>query len=345
MEKKILLIPGDGIGPEVTEQARKVLEAVTWNTEQTLTFDYGSVGKSGIEKFGDPIPAQTVEAALESDAIIIGTIGIPNPGSEYLADVPDKYLVEFWNKLHLHTRSISIDIPPKFGTIPEKTDFQERQVTIFQNLPDWPLTKQQNTLDNALDAAKVEHGRLIYTFNPESKAMYSYWDRQVSEGLKIYEFVDARKFIVATACGEVFTCPEKYTAILSDYETGNRLCNKLVGFFENEGFVPTCAQGELFQVFGPLQNSHPELEGKNLANPIGSILAAAGVLSALDMDDEADLVYKAVAWVIENGYVFKDLKHNIRYGTTEVGGAIVGRVLQLIYDDNSTVGSGEASTK
>ncbi len=345
MEKKILLIPGDGIGPEITEQAMKVLEAVTWKTEHSFTFEYGFIGKSAKEKFNDPIPAQTIEAALESDAILIGTIGVPEPGSEHLADAPDKYLIELWRKLELHTRSIMIALAPNFGEVSENSESHEREVTIFQSLPDWPLSKQQNTVDIAFDAAKVESGKLIYAFNPVNKAMYSYWDNQVKEGLKIYEFVDPRKFSFVTACGEVLRSPENYHAILADYETGNKVCNKLVEFFENKGNVATFAQGEMFQVFGPLQNSHPKLAGKNLGNPIGSILSAAAVLGALEMDDEMEIVYKAVLWAIENGYVTKDLKPDSTYGTTDVGGLILGRVLQLIYDDPASVTSGETSLK
>jgi len=269
----IAVLPGDGIGPEIVEQALNVTKAICAKFGHTLTYEYGIVGACAIDSVGEPYPKATHELCMKSDAVLFGAIGDPKYDNNPAAKVrPEQGLLKMRKDLGLYANI--------------------RPVSTFPSLiHKSPL--RADLVDGADFMCIRELTGGMYFGRPQGRS---------EDGNTAYD-----------------TCVYTREDILTDE------ASVITGSL---GMLPSASVGIHTSVFEPIHGSYPQAAGKNIANPLATILSAALMFEyAFGMVAEGALIREAVAASMSAGIVTEDIADNgTPYKTTEVGEWIVNYI-------------------
>ncbi|MCC6289911.1 MAG: 3-isopropylmalate dehydrogenase [Chitinophagaceae bacterium] len=347
MKKNIAVIFGDGIGPEVTQQSINVLNAIAKNFSHEFNYTYNLMGAIAIDKTGNPLPDETIEACLNSDAVLFGAIGDPKYDNDPAATVrPEQGLLKLRKRLQLYanirpvTTYTSLQhLSPLKAKNSEGTDFviyreltggiyfgkKELSADKTQALDECVYTEQEieRIAHLAFQHAVQRRKKLTLVDKANVLETSRLWRKVVQELAQQYHDVAVDYMFVDNAAMQIIINPKQFDVILTENMFGDIISDEASVIAGSLGLLPSASVGDGSALFEPIHGSYPQAAGKDIANPLGSILSAAMMLDYFKLNTEADLVREAVDWTLKHNFVTKDIDPVNFYLTTTIGELIV----------------------
>lgn len=345
MKLNLTVLPGDGIGPEIIAQALAVTEAVCETREHTLTVERALVGAAAIEETGDPYPAETHALCMDSDAVLFGAIGSPRYDNDPSAPVrPEQGLLAMRQKLGLYANIRPVTtFPSLIDRSPLRADLIAgadliciRELTggIYFGRPQGRSEDGTVAYDTCIyTVAEIERiVRLAYGYALRRRKKLTVVDkanvlstsrlwRQVARRIeKEYPEVETEYMFVDNAAMQIIQNPKRFDVIVTENMFGDILTDEASVITGSLGLLPSASMGTHTAVFEPIHGSYPQAAGKNIANPLATILSAALMFEYLDLQEEGRLIRAAVAASINANIVTEDIAEAGKaYKTSEVG--------------------------
>jgi 3-isopropylmalate dehydrogenase len=352
MNFKIAVLPGDGIGPEIIEQALKVVEAVGKKFNHSFSFTKGLVGAIAIDKTGTPLPQETLDLCKSSDAVLFGAIGDPKYDNNPAAKVrPEQGLLAMRKELGLYAnvRPVStfpalLDKSPLKKEIVKGVDIiMIRELTggIYFGKPQGRSEDGKTAYDSCV-YSKFEIERVVklaceYAMKRSRKvtvvdkanvlATSRLWRETALETGKEFRDVQMDFMFVDNAAMQLIQNPGRFDVIVTENMFGDILSDEASVITGSLGLLPSASIGLSTSLFEPIHGSYPQAAGKNIANPLGTILSAAMMFDyAFNLKKEAEDIRKAVEESIDNDFVTEDLNRNNPKSTSQVGDWIADKI-------------------
>ncbi|HTE07756.1 MAG TPA: 3-isopropylmalate dehydrogenase [Flavitalea sp.] len=346
MQKNITVILGDGIGPEVTLQSIKILDAIAQQFGHRFIYSYCLMGADAIDKTGNPLPDETVEVCLQSDAILFGAIGHPKYDNDPNAKVrPEQGLLKLRKSLGLFANIRPVSTYPALHHLSPLKNKQLEGVDfiIFRELTGGIYFGKKETNAEQTYATdecsysreeieRVAHLAFGYAMKRSKKLTLvdkanvletsRLWRRTVQELCAQYPEVKVDYMFVDNAAMQIILNPKQFDVVLTENMFGDIISDEASVISGSLGLLPSASVGTTAALFEPIHGSYPQAAGKDIANPLGSILSAAMLLDHFGLAKEATLVRTAVDWTLENGFVSKDIDATNSYSTTTIGDLI-----------------------
>src|SRR5690242_1003758 len=331
MKKNITVILGDGIGPEVTQQSIKVLNAIAEQYGHQFTYAYQLMGADAIDKTGNPLPDETVESCLKTDAVLFGAIGHPKYDNDPTAKVrPEQGLLKLRKSLGLYANIRPVATFPSLHHLSplkpkqlEGVDFVvyreltggiyfgkkelNAEGTEASDLCIYNKTEIERIAHLAFRAAQQRKKKLTLVDKANVLETSRLWRKVVQEVAGSYSDVTVDYMFVDNASMQIIVNPKQFDVILTENMFGDIISDEASVISGSLGMLPSASVGERTALFEPIHGSYPQAAGKDIANPTGSILSAALLLDHLQMNKEAALVREAVAWALDARFVTKDI--------------------------------------
>lgn len=343
MKLKIALLHGDGIGPEVTAQAVKCLQAVEETFGHEFTFTEAQVGAAAIDATGDPLPKETLALCKESDAVLFGSIGDPKYDNDPNASVrPEQGLLRLRKELGLFCNIRPIKV---FPTLMEKSPLKKKIIAgtdfvIYRELTggiyfgEKSLSEDGTTATDSCTYTENEVSRIAHlafkaaksrrkkvTLVDKANVLESsrLWRRVVQKIGESYPEIELDFMFIDNAAMQLLLRPTQFDVILTENMFGDILSDEGSAIGGSIGLLPSASIGENYALFEPVHGSYPLAKGKDIANPVASILSAAMLLDHFKLDEESRAVVIAVLKSIKKGIVSPDLNTSSKYGTNHIG--------------------------
>lgn len=355
MNKKIAILPGDGIGPEVTEQAQKVLSTVAELFGHQFEMESGLVGAAAIDATGNPFPETTETICRNADSILFGAIGHPKYDDNPKAKVrPEQGLLAMRKKLGLfaNIRPVTsyealLPISPLKEEIIRGVDFVVfRELTggIYFGQPRGRSEDGNSAFDTcnyskeeiirvsklAFEAAQNRRKHVTLVDKANVLATSRLWRETVQDLASDYPDVTLDFMFVDNAAMKIIQNPAFFDVVLTENMFGDIITDEASVISGSLGMLPSASVGLTSSLFEPIHGSYPQAAGKNIANPFGAILSAAMLLEyAFGLNDESNLIKKAVEDCVNAGFVTEDINKEHPKTTTEVGDKIVSLIKEL----------------
>lgn len=347
MNKKIAVLPGDGIGPEIVAESVKVLKAVESRFNHKFEYIYGKIGAAAIDDCGDPYPEETHKLCMESDAILFGAIGDPKYDNNPAAKVrPEHGLLKMRKNLGLYANIRPVEIysklidrsPLKESVVKDVDLVVVRELTggIYFGEPRGRSEDGRRAYDTSLysDVEIERISRIAFNMARKRKGSVTLVDkanvlatsrlwREVVTKLHKSEYSDVQLdyLFVDNAAMQLVTDPGRFDVILTENMFGDILSDQASVLTGSIGLLPSSSIGAHTPLFEPIHGSFPQGAGKNIANPIATILSAAMLLeSAFDMNAEARAIKNGCEDAINNGILTPEIVKDAKaYTTSDIG--------------------------
>ena len=345
MKKNIAVLPGDGIGPEIVAQAVNVLDAVAERFGHEFNYEYAQIGACAIDACGDPYPEQTHKVCMEADAILFGSIGDPKYDNDPTAKVrPEQGLLRMRKSLGLYAniRPVKpydslLDASPLKNEVVAGSDFiVVRELTGGIYFGEKGRNEEGNeAYDNCVyskqEIERVAHVAFQYASRRKGKVTLvdkanvletsRLWRETVKQVHQAsYPELALDFMFVDNAAMKMVANPKDFDVILTENMFGDILSDVSGVINGSIGLIPSASFGQERSLFEPIHGSYPQAAGKDIANPIATILSAAMMLEdAFGMSKEAAAVRDACARAIEEGVCTEDIVPGSRYGTKSTG--------------------------
>lgn len=351
MDFNIAIIPGDGIGPEVTAQAKKALEAVADEYGHHFTYTEAMMGACAIDATGNPLPEETLDICEASDAILFGAIGDPKYDNDPTAKVrPEQGLLRLRKSLGLfcNVRPVKayeqlIDNSPLKREIISGADMSiYRELTGGIYFGEKHLSDDGQVASDGCSYSVKEITRMAHLAFKEAKNRRKkltlvdkanvletsrLWRRTVTEVAKGYPEVAVDFLFVDNAAMQMILNPKQFDVILTENLFGDIISDEASVIGGSIGLLASASVGTENALFEPIHGSYPQATGKGIANPLASILSAAMLLRHLGLQDEAESIETAVEKSLELGFTTEDLKPENPLSTSKVGDFIADYIL------------------
>lgn len=344
MYHKIAKLPGDGIGPEIVEQAIKVMDTIGEVYGHTFEYTFGEVGASAIDAVGDPYPEETHKICMESDAVLFGAIGDPKYDNDPKAKIrPEQGLLRMRKQLGLYANIRPVTTFPSLNyrsplreDIVEGSDFvvireltggiyfgeprgrSEDGKTAFDTCV-YTVDEIERILKLAYDYAGKRRKQLTVVDKANVLGTSRLW-REVAQRMeKEYTDIETDYMFVDNAAMQLIQWPKKFDVMVTENMFGDILTDEASVITGSLGLLPSASVGLHTSVFEPIHGSYPQAAGKNIANPIATVLSAAMLLESLDLTNEAEAIRNAVNQAIDEKFLTEDLNNEDPKSTSEVG--------------------------
>ena len=354
MRLNIAVLPGDGIGPEVIEQSVRVCDAIAKKFGHTINWNYGLVGASAIEKKQDPYPPETHKICESSDAILFGAIGDPKFDNDPSLKIrPEQGLLEMRKKLGLYANvRPTFTFPSLVNKSPLKRDIIEGTDLVFvRELTGGiyfgkrgRLNKGNTAYDTCIynreeivrlakmgfELARKRSRKLCCVDKANVLESSRLWRETVQSMEKDYPDVSVSYEFVDAVAMRLIQWPKNYDVLVTENLFGDILTDEASVITGSMGLMPSASLGSKNSLFEPIHGSFPQAAGKNIANPLATILSAAMMFEiTFDLKKESDLIRIAVDKSLKNEIFTEDLsdKKGKKYSTSEVGDFLVNEIL------------------
>ncbi len=352
MQKKITVLPGDGIGPEVTAEAVKALKAVAQKYNYEFTFEEALIGATAIDQTGDPLPKETVEKCWNSDAILLGAVGDPKYDNDPKAKVrPEQGLLRIRKTFGLFANIRPITTYEKLNKFSPLREERVKGVdfVVFRELTGgayFGKKGRQPETEGAFDTieyTKPEIERITHlafksamnrrkkvTLVDKANVLESsrLWRETVDEIATQYPEVTYEKMFVDNAAMQIIQWPAQFDVMLTENMFGDIVTDEASVITGSIGMLPSASVGESTAMFEPIHGSYPQAAGKNIANPFGTILSAAMLLEHFGAHHAAKDIRDAINKALEEGEVSVDIDKEKALSTSELGDIVVKYVLE-----------------
>jgi 3-isopropylmalate dehydrogenase len=349
MTKKIAVLPGDGIGPEIVAEAVKVLEQLR-KEGLDISLDYGLVGGAAYDETGTPLPEATLELAKSADAILLGAVGGYKWESLDISVRPEKGLLGLRSELNLFANLRPALLYPQLaGASTLKPEVVAGlDLMIVRELTGGIYFGQPRgirTLDNgekqgyntlvyreseikrigkvAFDIAGKRQGRVCSVDKANVLECTELWRETMTELAQDYPQVDLSHMYVDNAAMQLVRAPKQFDVMVTTNMFGDILSDCASMLTGSIGMLPSASLDENSKgMYEPIHGSAPDIAGQNIANPLATILSAAMMLRyTLDQAEMADRIEKAVSQVLDDGLRTADIYSE---GTTKVSTSAMG---------------------
>ena len=344
MDFNIAVLAGDGIGPEIVEQAIKVLKAVGVKYKHTFNFTEALVGASAIDQVGDPFPESTFQLCMNSDAVLFGAIGDPKYDNDPKAKVrPEQGLLAMRKKLGLYANIRPVTTFPSLihksplrKDLVEGADFvvireltggiyfgdkgrSEDLNTAFDNCV-YTRSEVERILELGFEYAAKRNKRLTVVDKANVLATSRLWRETAQDMTPAHPEIEVDYMFVDNAAMQIIQWPKKFDVMVTENMFGDILSDEASVITGSLGLLPSASVGIHTSVFEPIHGSYPQATGKDIANPLATVLSAAMLLElSLDLNEEAAAIRKVVDHSMEKGVVTEDISEGKAYKTSEVG--------------------------
>ena len=345
MKLNIAKLPGDGIGPEVVDQAVKAVDAICKKFGHEVRYTYAPVGACAIDECGSAYPEQTHRTCLESDAVLFGAVGDPRYDNDPTAKVrPEQGLLAMRKQLGLYANLRPVET---FQALIHKSPLKEELVDgadflCIRELTGGMYFGEKGRLDGG-DTAYDTNIYHRYEVERILKLAFEYalrrrrhltvvdkanvlessrlWRQIAQEMAPQYPEVTTDYMFVDNAAMKLITGPKFFDVIVTENTFGDILTDEASCVSGSMGLLASASVGEHTSVFEPIHGSYPQAAGKNIANPLATILSAAMMFEyAFGLMAEGKAIRAAVSASIDSGIVTEDLAGSGRsYSTSEVG--------------------------
>ena len=330
MKAHIVVLPGDGIGPEVTAAGVAVLRAVAERAGHDFAFVEHAIGGVAIDTFEDPLPPQTLAACKTADAVLLGAVGGPKWSDPNAKLRPEQGLLGLRAALGVYANLRPVRVHPKLTALSPLKDEKLRNVDLLfvRELTGGAyFGAKTRTADTATDecrytVAEIERAtRRAFRLARSRRKHVTHVDKaNVLETSRLWrstvtrlaaDFADVtlEHQLVDSMAMLLLTRPGAYDVIVTENLFGDILTDEAAALAGSLGLLPSASLGDgKAGLYEPIHGSAPDIAGKGLANPLGTILSAALLLRySLDLESEALAIEAAVDAVIERGVLTRDL--------------------------------------
>ena len=346
---KIAVLPGDGIGPEVTAEALKVLKTVAPQAGVSLEFEQGLVGGAAIDATGAPLPPVSLDLCRKAHAVLFGSVGGPKWDHLPQEQKPERGLLALRKELDLYanlrpatTFPMLVDASPLKRSVVEGTDLMViRELTggLYFGEPRGKETfadggaRAINTMAYTsreieriarvgFDVARKRRKKLASVDKANVLIVSQLWRDVVNQVAKDYPDVALEHILVDNCAMELVARPTRFDTIVTENTFGDILSDEAAILVGSLGMLPSASLGGQAALYEPVHGTAPDIAGQGVANPIAAILSAAMLLKySLDLGTHASRVDAAVLAVLEQGYRTRDIAAS---GTKVVGTAEMG---------------------
>ncbi len=326
----IVVLPGDGIGPEVTAAAVVVLKHVASTNNIQLAFSEHTIGGNAIDAHGDPLPPSTLAACKSADAVLLGAVGGPKWSDPNAKVRPEQGLLGLRAALGVYANLRPVRVHPKLADLSPLKNEKLRNVDLLflRELTGGAyFGAKTRTADTATDecrytvteisratrrAFELARGRRKHVTHVDKANVLEtsrLWRSTVTSIAKEYPDVTLEHQLVDSMAMLLLTRPSAYDVIVTENLFGDILTDEAAALAGSLGLLPSASLGDgKVGLYEPIHGSAPDIAGKGLANPLGAILSAALLLRySLNREDEARAIESAVDAVIERGTLTRDL--------------------------------------
>ena len=351
MEALIVLLPGDGIGPEVTAGARSVLQRVADTYGHDFRFDVQLIGGAAIDETGDPLPESTVEACRKSDAVLLGAVGGPKWSDPNASVRPEQGLLKIRSVLGVYANLRPVKVHPELMAAsplkPEKLDgvdlmvvreltggiyFGEkhRTETSASDLCAYHAHEVERIVRVAAELAVKRRGKLCSVDKANVLETSRLW-RSVTDAMIADEFpqLELETLLVDAAAMHLLSRPAEFDVIVTENMFGDILTDEASMLAGSLGMLPSASLGDTRRgLYEPIHGSAPDIAGKGIANPCGIIASTAMLLRhSLGLEQEATAVENAISSAIAAGARTADIASD---GTALSTAAMTDAILTAI---------------
>ena len=352
--KRVLILPGDGIGPEVCNEAKKVLNQVNLSHNLDISIVESEVGGVAFEKFGKPLPDETLNSAKESDAILLGAVGGPTWDNLDYDLRPERALLGLRSELDLFA-NLRPAVLSKY--LSDSSSLKAEKVHDLDLLIIRELTggiyfgEPRGTLDNnnsafntmiyskkeierigrvAFEAAQKKNKILCSVDKANVLEVSVLWREVISDISKDYPDVELSHMLVDNAAMQLVRDPKQFDVMVTGNLFGDILSDIAAMLTGSIGMLPSASLNSKNQgMYEPVHGSAPDITGKGLANPIAAILSVAMMLKYSFDDQDASLaIENSIQEVLSEGYRTHDLEgsEDKKLSTIEMGNKIIEKL-------------------
>ena len=353
MDLKIAVLPGDGIGPEISEQGVAVMTAVCEKFGHNVSYDYALCGAAAIDAVGDPFPEDTYQKCMAADAVLFSSVGDPKYDNDPTAKVrPEQGLLAMRKKLGLfanirpvetfecliHQSPLREDLVrgADFICIRELTGgmyfgekYQDDDKAYDTNA--YTRVQIERILKVAYEYALRRRKHLTVVDKANVLASSRLWRQVAKEMAPLYPEVETDYMFVDNAAMRMIQDPRFFDVMVTENTFGDILTDEGSCITGSMGLLPSASTGEHTPVFEPIHGSWPQAKGLNIANPLAQILSVAMLFEYFNLKEEGALIRQAVNASLDAHVRTPEIQveGGAKYGTKEVGQWIVDYIKNI----------------
>ena len=360
MNKKILVIPGDGIGPEVTTWGKAVLEKITEVYGHDFSFQEALMGHVAIEATGNPLPDETLAKAQQSDAILFGAVGHAKYDNDPAAKVrPEQGLLKIRKELGLYANLRPIllfdellDASSIKPSILKGTDilfFRELTGDVYfgekkrsedgntaSDLMIYERYEIERIAHKAFEAAMTRNKRLCSVDKANVLESSRLWRETVQQVSKNYPEVETEHMFIDNAAMQLIKDPKRFDVVLTANLFGDILTDEASQIAGSMGMLASASVGDGTGFFEPIHGSAHDIAGKELANPLASILSVALMLDiSFGLKAESQLIIDVIKKVLAEGFRTNDIADGSTNPYKVLGTQDMGKLILKFIDQQS----------
>lgn len=360
MKLNITILPGDGIGPEVTREAVRTLDAVGEAYGHTFEFEERPIGGAGIKKYGSPLPVTTLDACVNSDAVLLGAVGLPEYDRLPPMKRPEAGLLTLRQALGAYANlrpAVSyhpiVDCSPLRAEIVEGADIlivrellgglyfgEPRGITRDAsgssafNTMRYSVEEIERVARVAFEAARTRRRKVTSVDKANVLETSQLWRETVSRIALDYPDVSLDHLYVDACAMHLMMNPKQFDVILTENLFGDVLSDEAAAISGSLGMLASASIGGEVGLYEPVHGSAPDIAGRGLANPFGAIASSAMLLRyAARLEQEAQDVEEAIRIVLAAGYRTPDLDRGKNdstvVSTSEIGSMVVDALAEI----------------
>ena len=342
---KIVVIPGDGIGEEITRSAVEVLKTADKKYNLNLEYEFHDAGGTAYDKFGTPLPEETLAACKQADAVLFGAVGGDKWDNVDPALRPEKAILGLRKGLGLYANlrpvkvaEALVEYSPLKPELAKGVDlvivrelvggiyFGERCESEMHegaerawDLENYSVPEVERIVKLACETAKLRRGRLTSVDKANVLATSRLWRRTAAKVAEAYPEVELKNLYVDNCAMQLAINPAQFDVIVTGNLFGDILSDEAAVVGGSIGMLPSASIGTSTSLYEPIHGSAPDIAGKGIANPMGTILSAAMLLRySLHQEEAAKAIEGAVDKALTEGYRTADLwKEGFKKTNTE----------------------------
>lgn len=343
MDLKIAVLSGDGVGPEVTEQAVKALDAVADYFGHNFSFHEALVGAAAIKKTNSALPEETLEICRSCDTILFGSVGDPKFDNDPNTKVyPEQGLLGLRKELELfeNIRPVIVynyllnnsPLKPENARGTNILIYRELTAGIFfgnKGISDdeqtafdactYTVEEIERIAHSAFKAAEKRKKKLTLVDKSNVLETSRLWRRTVMKMAKQYPKVTIELMYVDQAAAKIILNPKSFDVIVTANLIGDFISEEASALVGSKGIMASASLGKKYSLFEPIHGSYPVATNKGIANPIGAILSAAMLLEHFGLNEEAQAIKRSVTKAMELNLTTPDLNSQKPLSTEKIG--------------------------
>ncbi len=354
MDYRITVLPGDGIGPEVVAQALKLIPVIEQKEKVSFSFEEGLIGASAIDQTGTALPDDTIEKCKISDAVLLGAVGHPKYDLDPTAEVrPEQGLLKIRKSLGLYANIRPVKTFPVLDPISPLKDHLLKGVDfiVFRELTggiyfgekgrnedrtkawdhcNYTAPEIERIAKMAFETAGKRRGKVTLVDKANVLETSRLWRETVQKMAPDYPDITLDFMFVDNAAMQIILQPSNFDVVLTENMFGDIITDEASVITGSIGMLPSASVGDGTALFEPIHGSAPQIAGKDIANPLATILSLAMMMDHFGLGKSAEDIRNIVSDALESGMVTGDIKPKDPKRTSEVGDWVRDRLHQSL---------------